>query len=107
MMSTQLNMIGIIATILAMIFAAGALWNSITRRRHLEALQRSEKPEEDRISFRPPEAVWSGPSHAADKGVSPPVASSPYLFRQIRPGGEIDDPVPDGRGSDEDLYVWE
>lgn len=95
----------VIGTIMALIFAAGALWNSISRRRLLMEAELDEA--EDEIKFTPPPTT----------PVSPPVSMSPTparpepeakksgaLFRQIGTAGVVQTKSVAG---DRDLYVWE
>lgn len=104
-LSNLIAPIMVIGTILAIIFALAALWNSVNRRKIIAAAQ----SEEESITFRPPPAdpvpdkseatprtATPKPAPAASKGGS--------LFRQVtRAGGMAEDPVePEG-----DLYVWE
>ncbi len=99
----------VIGTILALIFAMAALWNSMHRRRIIAAAQEeNDQP----FSFRPPpeQPVDEPPKPAPAKptAVKPPTdkpaAAGEPLFRQItRAGGVPEHPVePEG-----DLYVWE
>lgn len=107
-MNVDLNVIGVIATVLALIFAAGAIWNSIVRRRHADELARRNQPEEEeeRIVFRPmPDAPASSQSPTRSTQPSPAAPSS-QLFRKVRLGSEVEEPVlePHREGV---TYVWE
>ena len=114
----------VIATILSVIFAAGAFYNSMHRKRNQEAAEEVEK-EETKMRFRPPSRSTlaiaskeadssSGPSASSEPGpVKVSLAStssrssggSESLFRQVRPYGSQDGLVTDD--ADEDGYVWE
>ncbi|MCC5844506.1 MAG: hypothetical protein JJU05_09665 [Verrucomicrobia bacterium] len=112
----SLGITAVIATILSMIFAAAAMWNSIARRRHEARMAELQEPETEKLKFRPAPsspAVSTHPNntsrhshpHAPPKP-SPPAAEPgpPSLFRQIRPTGEVED---EQYPEDEDMYVWE
>jgi len=112
----------VIATILSVIFAAGAFYNSMQRRRHLDDAKKAEK-EEPKMRFRPPSrstlpTASAGPdgsasasSEAAPVKVGLASASkrssggSESLFRQVRPFGSQDGLMTED--ADEDGYVWE
>lgn len=104
----------VIGTILALIFAMAALWNSMHRRRIIAAAQEEN---DEPFSFRPPPEQPvnetptpspATPTAAKPAAVKPstdkPAATGEPLFRQItRAGGIPEHPVePEG-----DLYVWE
>lgn len=92
----------VIGTILALIFAGGALWNSISRRRILNQSALAEEKEE-RIFFKPiPSSAASQqekPENASPEGPLPP------LFRQIGSSGVLSSE--ESADEEEDLYVWE
>lgn len=96
----------VIGSILSLIFAAGALWNSISRKRHQAMLEHAENKEE-KIVFKPM------PANAPSRETSSAAAStsgkarqtaSQQLFRQIRPTGAVESEVV---RRDEDPFVWE
>ena len=97
----------VIGTIMALIFAAGALWNSISRRRLLMEAEMDE--EEDDIKFTPPPPTPATPAPAAPAPTpEPPPEPEPKktgaLFRQIGTAGVVQTKAAtDGH----DLYVWE
>ncbi len=112
----------VIATILSVIFAAGAFYNSMHRRRNQQAVEQVEKKEETKMRFRPPSRstlptaskgpeTGSGGSASSEPGpVKVSLAStssrgSEALFRQVRPYGSQDGLLPED--ADEDGYVWE
>ncbi len=89
----------VIGTIMALIFAAGALWNSIARRRLLEQADRDADGEE-RIKFKP---MPDAPAKHEKKAPTSTSSETP-LFRQIGPTGMAkDEPASEENG----LYVWE
>jgi hypothetical protein len=98
----SLSITAVIATILSMIFAAGALWNSIARRRHEARIAKAMQPPEEMIKFKPMPSTAPAASPAITR--QPRQSTPPQLFRQIRPTGEIEDEV---FQEDEDMYVWE
>ena len=88
----------VIGTIMALIFATGALWNSISRRRLYVQSQLAE--EEEKIVFRPP----TEQTVEQVKETPPPPEPATAVFRQMGPTGKLsDDPVDE----EDDLYVWE
>ncbi len=104
-LSNLIAPIMVIGTILAIIFALAALWNSVNRRKIIAAAQ----SEEETLTFRPPpaEPIPEKPPVAPPKPTpesKPAAATGGSLFRQVtRAGGVPEDPVePKG-----DLYVWE
>ncbi len=108
MNSDLLGTTGVIATILSVIFALAALWNSRQRQMHVRQMEMENKKEE-KMHFRPPP---SSPIASAHPGVSSLrqttrekiSAEKAVLFRQIRPTGEVESEVID---NEEELYVWE
>jgi len=112
----SLGITAVIATVLSMIFAAAALWNSIARRRHEAQMALRNEPETEKFSFKPmpsSPAISNHPnasrhSHAPNPARKPALDAAPTppapLFRQIRPTGEIED---EQHPEDEDMYVWE
>lgn len=112
----SLGITAVIATILSMIFAAAALWNSIARRRHEAQMARRDAEETEKFSFKPMPsgpAISSQPipSRSTHPSAHPgrkaaPAAGTPPvpLFRQIRPTGEVE---AEKHPEDEDMYVWE
>ncbi len=93
----------VIGTILALIFAGGALWNSISRRRILSQSAMADEKEE-RIFFKPipssaPASQQEKPDNAAPDGTLPP------LFRQMGASGVLSSE--ESADEEEDLYVWE
>ncbi len=104
--TTIFTPIMVIGTILALIFAAGALWNSLARRKHL-ALTDPDTEKEERIVFKP---MPDAPPTETDVDDAPaPKSKAPHahtpLFRQVRPTGVVES----GRAEpdEEELYVWE
>lgn len=113
----SLGITAVIATVLSMIFAAAALWNSIARRRHEAAMALRNEPEAEKFSFKPmpstpaatrhPNAsrhAGSHPQSPAKKADPPAESTAPLLFRQIRATGDIEE---EHYPEDEDMYVWE
>ena len=105
-MSEIFTPIMVIGTILALIFAAGALWTSLSR--HRAASNAKAASDEDRIVFKPMPSV--APEINADAASDDPpaenrVANTPPLFRQVRPPGNRA-PLND-RPGEEDAYAWE
>ena len=112
----SLGITAVIATILSMIFAAAALWNSVVRRRHEAEMAKRLEPEKEKIKFKPapasplvsshPHASVHSSVHATSRNSdpSPQKSTPPQLFRQVRPSGEVEDEV---FQEDEDMYVWE
>lgn len=118
----SLGITAVIATILSMIFAAAALWNSIARRRHEARMARLLEPEPEKIKFKPAPSTPAvsthphapsrtnahphhGPPRSAAKSPEPPPSAAPApLFRQVRPTGEVED---EAYPEDDDMYVWE
>ena len=103
-LSVYFGPIMVIGSILAAIFGAGALWNSIMRKR----LIRTHQLEDDEMTFRPPtpEEIAAPPAPATPPASTPLVPPAPAvsLFRQIGPTGI----TPDAPAkSKEALYVWE
>jgi hypothetical protein len=122
----HLDVIGVVATILSVIFALGALYNSMHRKKHLQELEKAEK-DHSRMRFRPPsksslpltvsdpeeKAVAKTPPQKAQtvKEVSTPAPKEttkiePVLFRQVRLSGaqELTDISSE---PDDETYVWE
>ena len=113
--SNTLSMTGVIATVLATIFAAAAMWNSYQRRKHMALLEKSQKTEAP-MRFRP------APAHPPSSSTLPGQSSLPkilapqapqvareapakaVLFRQVRPGGER---LPEDIEEEKAGYVWE
>lgn len=104
----------VIASVLSLIFAAGAMWNSIARKRHLAALEKAEKQEE-KIVFKPlpshPAVVEAGHGHGHAHHTSPASGTSPgrktsshSLFRQVQPSGTVESET---NRPGNDPYVWE
>ncbi len=96
----------VIGSILSLIFAAGALWNSISRKRHLAMLEQAENKEE-KIVFKPMPANAPPRETASGTGTGSGAArrtASQQLFRQIRPTGAVESEVV---RRDEDPFVWE
>jgi len=101
--SNALTVTGVIATILSVIFAFAAMWNSRVRRRHLERLRNSENRASQRLSFR---SVVDHPSPARPNHLPPapePTKAAP-VFRQLGPHG---DASPAAGDTGESGYVWE
>ncbi len=105
-MSEIFTPIMVIGTILALIFAAGALWTSLSR--HRAASSAKAASDEDRIVFKPMPSVApeinadaAPDENATDKSAS----NAPPLFRQVRPPGN-GAPANDRLGV-EDVYAWE
>lgn len=106
-MSEYFGPIMVIGSILAAIFASGAIWNSIVRRRLLRAHLIEEEAEQ--MTFSPPPTVpmalptpIAPPTPAPEEPARPAPVTS--LFRQIGPTGDI----PESSIQDkEELYVWE
>jgi len=67
-----LSLTGVIATILSVIFGIAAFYNSRTRKKHLQDLERSQK-QEHAIHFRP-----ATPSSNASRSSHPSRSSKPY-----------------------------
>ncbi len=113
----SLGITAVIATILSMIFAAAALWNSMARRRHEARMAQLKEPEPEKIKFRPAPSSPVASTHPNTSRHTHPHAPSraaasapetdtptPSLFRQVRPTGEVEhEQFPE----DEDMYVWE
>ncbi|MCA1807938.1 MAG: hypothetical protein ABR497_00365 [Kiritimatiellia bacterium] len=104
MNDNMLTATGVIATILSLIFAAAAIWNSRVRRNQMEQAKRSDQPEIGAINFAPmpppTHEPAAGTKHAPKQPASPPQA----LFRQVKPGTGT--PV-DVDIEKDNLYVWE
>lgn len=93
----------VIGTIMALIFAAGALWNSISRRRLLMEAERDEA--EDDIKFTPPpSSPLKPPTEVSVPPPEPEKKKSGALFRQIGTAGVVQAKSAAG---EHDLYVWE
>jgi len=67
-----LSLTGVIATILAVIFAVGAYYNSRTRKKHLMELERAQK-QEQAMHFRPMK-----PPHPAARSALPSRSTLPH-----------------------------
>lgn len=109
----SLGITAVIATILSMIFAAAAMWNSMARRRHEAVMARQQEPEPEKFAFRPPPQAPSATQHPAvsthphapsKKAPPEPAPQTPSLFRQVRPSGDVEE---NAFPEDEELYVWE
>lgn len=100
---------GVIATILSVIFALAAYWNSRQRALHHDRLEKERKPQES-LHFRPPPATPLATTPPAKPSLRQtardpaPSPDKPLLFRQIRPTGEFES---DDTDEQDDLYVWE
>ncbi|MDA3875171.1 MAG: hypothetical protein PF795_14580 [Kiritimatiellae bacterium] len=70
-----LNVTGVIATILAVIFALGAFYNSRTRKKHLQELEKAQR-QEQAMHFRPAKSHVPGRSGHPGRSRGP-VYSSP------------------------------
>lgn len=92
----------VIGTIMALIFAAGALWNSISRRQLLIEAERDE--EEDEIKFTPPPPTPTSAPVSAPPSPKPEEKPSGSLFRQIGPAGVVQSK---SSVDENELYVWE
>jgi hypothetical protein len=110
--SNTLSMTGVIATVLASIFAAAAMWNSYQRRKHIAFLEKSQKTEAP-MRFRPAPALSPTASTLPGQSSLPKVAApqlareapaKAVLFRQVRPGGER---LPEDIEEEKAGYVWE
>jgi len=108
MNSDLLGTTGVIATILSVIFALAALWNSRQRKLHLRQMEQENKKEE-KMHFRPPPSSPIASAHPSvsslrHSGQDKTASEKSVLFRQIRPTGEVESEIID---SGEELYVWE
>lgn len=107
-----LTVTGVIATVLSLIFAAGAILNSRARRKNLGETEAEASSAADNMKFKmPPIAAPAGLEQAAPSVANPPrpsvdSASHPpqALFRQVRPRGAVDG---DDGTVEDTLYVWE
>lgn len=70
-----MSLTGVIATILAVIFALGAFYNSRNRRKHMEELERSQK-QEPPMHFRPAATHYPGRSSRPSRSSRPGAASA-------------------------------
>lgn len=93
----------VIGTIMALIFAAGAMWNSIARRR-LQMVADDQETEEE-LTFRPPPET---PRQILEQEPSPeekPIKTNPKpIFRQIGAAGKVQQRA---ITDENELYVWE
>lgn len=103
-MSSLFTPIMVIGTILAMIFAAGAFWNSLARRRSLE--QAEPAAAEEKIVFKPMPTSPPSPSAPSAASAPPPKPTAEPLFRQVRPSGVVESSNVQADDEDE-MYVWE
>lgn len=75
-----MSLTGVIATVLAVIFALGAFYNSRNRRKHMEELEKAQK-QEQLIHFRPAATHHPGrstrPSVSASAGRTSPSRTAP------------------------------
>lgn len=108
-----LTVTGVTATILSLIFAFAAIWNSHVRRKHLENIQDEKKPAAAPRTEKfvmpsdpPPAPPVAAATAAAPPAIKPPVIPPPQaLFRKIIPdGAQID---ADDSSKKDNLYVWE
>ncbi len=92
----------VIGAVLSTIFAAGALWNSLSRRK-IEARSETSKHKEEKIVFKPMPSSAPARDSAAG-GASADRTPAQPLFRQIRPTGAVETETD---RDDDDAYVWE
>jgi len=71
-----LSLTGVIATILAVIFALGAFNNSRTRKKHMMELEKSQR-QEQAMHFRPTKSHLPSRSASPSRSSSPAKSSSP------------------------------
>ncbi len=103
-MPAHLDTIGLIATILAVIFAFAAWRNSVIRRRQEKAAKKQEEPPPILIQPLPDQpAQPAGPVRPPSSTRMTPAAP---LFRRVRANGDIEvlDDVQDPHNQ---TYVWE
>jgi hypothetical protein len=93
----------VIGTIMALIFAAGAMWNSIARRRLQTFADELETEEE--LTFRPPPET---PRKVVEQEPSPEdetkTTNTKPIFRQIGAAGQVQQRT---IIDENELYVWE
>ena len=107
-----LSVTGVIATILSLIFASAAIWNSHVRRKHLESMYAAKNPAPASKAPKfvmPTDALPAAPANKAPPpppSPPPPQPSPPQaLFRKIIPDGAHVDA--DDSSKKDNLYVWE
>lgn len=107
-----LTVTGVTATILSLIFAAAAIWNSHVRRKNPEDIQQGKKPgatprnEKFVMPVDPPPAPLTTPPQVTTPPEVAPAKPPPQaLFRKIIPDGAQFD-VGDTSNKD-NPYVWE
>ncbi len=107
-----LTVTGVTATILSLIFAAAAIWNSHVRRKNLEEIHSEKKPAAPARAEKfvmpvdaPPAPSAPQPQAALPSAAVPPKPQPQALFRKIIPDGAQADA---GDTSKKDNpYVWE
>jgi hypothetical protein len=127
-----LSVTGVIATVLAVIFALGAFNNSRSRKKHMLEMEKAQKQEHS-IHFRPAKSHLPGRSNSPGRSSAPkatsssestpraaPIAKSSslpkeesekkasdkqVLFRKVRPDG-LDQQIK-ADDDEQETYVWE
>lgn len=93
-----LSYTGVIATILSVVFAVAAFWNSHIRRKHMERLSKqTEQNAMPHVNFKPVPANTPPPPKPLEDKSAP-------IFRQFGPHGDLVASQPE---EDNNQYVWE